>query len=173
MGRKFNEISDISKLIAPYVFKLPASPHLAAEFERKRIAIHKITGSLKILKQKFDFVIVEGTGGVLVPLDRKVILVDLVRLLDIPVLLVCPNKLGAINQALTAIEALKQKKLKILGIILINMPRQNRAVLEDNPDIIKKFSGVDILGVLPWNKDFRYLYRKFIPAAKKIKKVLQ
>jgi len=173
MGRRISEVSEFSNLISPYVFKFPASPHLAAEFERKKIYSGKIVSSFKTLVRKFDFVIVEGTGGALVPLDRKTLLIDLVKKLDIPVLLVCPNKLGAINQALLTIEALKRRKLTIIGMILINLPRQNKRILKDNQKTIKKLSGIDMLGILPWNKDHLYLYRKFIPAARKIKKALQ
>ena len=173
MGRRFKEVSDISRLIAPYVFKLPASPHLAAASERKKISHRKIIYSFKALLRRFDFVLVEGAGGVMVPLNRKSLMIDIVKMLNMPVLLVCPNRLGAINQALLAIGALKRLKLKILGVIFINSPGQNKKIIKDNPEIIRRFSGINILGILPWNKNHRYLYRRFLPAAGKIEKALK
>ncbi|MCX5711101.1 MAG: dethiobiotin synthase [Candidatus Omnitrophica bacterium] len=173
MGRGLSEVSKLSGLISPYVFKLPASPHLAAKFEHKKISSNKIIKSFKALTQKFDIVLVEGVGGALVPVDKKTLLIDIAKKLNIPVLLVCPNKLGAINQAFLTIEAIKGRGFKILGLILIDNPRQNKLILKDNPKIIKRFSGVNILGILPWNKDYNYLYKKFIPAAYKIKKALR
>jgi len=64
------------------------------------------------------------------------------------------------------IEALKSRKMKILGLIFNNACREKKIILKDNPDIVKTISRQKIFGVLPWNKDYKLLYKKFIVIAK-------
>ena len=168
MGLAKTQVKDHFSNICPYIFKLPASPHLAAKVENKKININRIKKSFKLLALKFDFVIVEGVGGALVPLNKKRLVIDMAGELGLPVLVVAQNKLGVINHTLLTIEALKQRKMKILGILFNNCQGQDKMVLKDNPDIIRKISGQKILGVLPWNKKFDLLYKKFLPLAAKI-----
>lgn len=94
MKRRKKEIKDYLSYVAPYTFKFAASPHLAASLEKKKVQVAKIKQSFKVLAQRFDFVIVEGIGGALVPLNRKKLLLDLVKELNLPLLIVAGNKLG-------------------------------------------------------------------------------
>ena len=173
MRRPLREVYDCLELISPYVFKFPASPHLAARYENKRINANKIITSFNSLSLRFDFVIVEGTGGVLVPLNGKTPIIDLVRKVGLPVLLIAQNKLGTINQTLLTIEAIEKRRIKVLGIILINIPGQEGLILRDNSKTIKDFSKVEALGVLPWSKNYDFLYRRFIPAGRRIEKMIR
>ncbi len=154
----------------PYTFKFPASPHLAARLERKTISKARIKKSFLFLKDRFDFVIVEGIGGALVPFNGKDLVIDIAKELDIPALLVVANKLGCINHTLLTIEAIKRRGMKIIGIIFNNSQSGERKniISKDNPRIIKKLTGEKILGVLPWRKDKALLYRAFIPIGKKV-----
>lgn len=127
---------------ALYSFKLAASPHLAARREGRKINIKKIKDSLKKLSKKFDIVVVEGTGGLMVPVTEDLLFVDLVKELKIPVLLVAANRLGAINHTLLSIEALKRRKMKLLGVVFNSVSgNENALISEDNPRIVKKFIG--------------------------------
>jgi len=161
MGLAQGKIKNRLLDICPYIFKLGASPHLAAQTEARKISTAKIKDSFNKLCADFDFVLVEGVGGALVPLDSRRLVIDLVRELDLPVLVVAQNKLGAINQVLMTMEALKNRKLKILGVIFNNLKNQNAQILKDNPRIIKKFTQEKILGVLPWNRNNEALYKRF------------
>lgn len=153
----------------PYKFKFPASPHLAAGLERRRINADKIIKSTKTLSRRFDFVIVEGIGGLMVPLNEKMLLIDMVEVLKIPVLLVAANKLGAINHTLLSIEALKARKINLIGVIFNNLFRkENSLILKDNPEIIKKFSGIRTLGILPYAKNILTLQNRFAKIGEKI-----
>ncbi|OGS45572.1 MAG: dethiobiotin synthase [Elusimicrobia bacterium RIFOXYD2_FULL_34_15] len=149
MGMKRENFKDYFSFMMPYVFKFASSPHLAASLEKKKININKIKKSLEILSEKFDIVIVEGTGGIMVPLKKKYLMIDIVKELNLPVLLVSANKLGTINHTILTVEALKKRNIKILGIIFNNMHnKDNPKILKDNPEIIKEVTGVKILGVL-------------------------
>lgn len=168
MGVSKGTINDHLDCVCPYIFKLPAAPHLAAKAEKKKIKIAKIKKSFKLLSSKFDFVIVEGIGGALVPVNEKRLVIDIAKELGLPVLVVAQNKLGAINHILMTIEVLRHRRMKILGILFNNCKGQNKMIIKNNPDIIRKITGQNILGVLPWNKRFSLLYKKFLPIAGKI-----
>lgn len=149
-------------------FKTPCSPHLASRLEKRRVDPLKIIKSFKALSAKFDFVIVEGTGGVLVPFSQKGLIIDIAKKAGLPAIIVSRNKLGAINHTLLTIEALRSRGIKIIGIIFNNLNKQDQRILEDNPRIIKALSGERVLGVLPKLGDREKLYRHFLPIGKKI-----
>ncbi len=156
--------------VAPYVLKFPASPHLAAELENVSIDIERIKNSFYKLEEKFDIVLVEGSGGINVPISAKTMIVDIVEEIAIPVIVVAPNKLGAINQTLLTVNALKQKGVPIIGIIfnrLMQVPG-DEVVLEDNKRIVEEISGVEVLGELLYSGDKDALYQNFKPIASKV-----
>lgn len=156
MGKGRGDFRKFLPLMTPYIFKFPASPHLAARLEKRKVDSAKLKKNLKRLRRDFDFVIIEGSGGLLVPLNEKRLLIDVVKSLRLPVILVAPNRIGAINHTLLSIEALKSRKIKIIGIIFNNISKsEDKIVLRDNPRIIEKMSGTKVLGVLPWLNDIK------------------
>lgn len=168
MGCGKNYIKGFEDYIVPYMFRTPSSPHLASSIENKKIRAAKIINSYKVLSKRFDFVIVEGSGGVVVPLDRRVLLIDLAQEAGLPVLIVAQNKLGAINHTLLAVEALRLRKMDILGIAFNNPREEDARIIKDNPRIIEALTGENILGVLPWIEKPEKLYEHFVPIAEKI-----
>ncbi len=173
MHRDKNSLGGYSGLISPYVFKVPSSPHLASQIENKIINPDKIKKSFKLLSRQFDFIIAEGIGGLLVPFNKKHLVIDIVGELDLAVLVVAQNKLGAINHTLLTIEALKKRKIKILGIIFNNPKKEDKRIIKDNPLIIKALTNQTVFGILPWIERHEELYKRFIPIGKKIYKRLQ
>ncbi len=154
---------------AVYSFKFPASPHLAARLEKRKISKEKIKKTYKNLLKMHDFVLVEGIGGTLVPFNRKDLVIDIAKDLRLPCVIVACNKLGAINHTLLTIEVLKRRKIKILGIIFNNcLEGQSGTILKDNIKIIKTITSAKILGTLPYAKNPDTLYRKFSQIGKKI-----
>jgi len=171
MGKKRGDFQGLFSSMMPYVFKFASSPHLSARLEKKKISLSKIKKSLKTLSLHFDFVIVEGTGGLLVPLNTRSLLIDAVKELDLSVLLIAGNKLGVINHALLALEALKRRKMDILGIIFNNISKDtDKRILKDNPGIVRKLSGEVMLGVLPWARNPYRLQNEFSGIGRKILK---
>lgn len=164
MGKTNADIKNYLTDMTPYTFKLPASPHLAAALEKRKINAEKIKNSFQRLSCNFDFVIVEGTGGALVPFNKKSLVIDIAKELNLPAIIVVKNKLGAINHTLLTIEAIKSRGMKILGIIFNNQfEEKNKAILVDNPKIIRKLSGEKTLGTLPWQNNPNLLHRAFVP----------
>lgn len=133
-------------------YKLPASPHLAAKAENKRVDVRKIKKAFTKLSRASDLVIVEGTGGLLVPLTEKTLLIDVVKALGIPVLLVAANRLGAINHTLLSLEALRARKMKVVGVIFNSVSKGGKkAILDDNPRIVGKIAKGIPVGILPYS----------------------
>lgn len=172
MGRGKKDIKDYLGHVLPYMFKLAASPHLACSKENKRIDVDKIIKNYWVLSKEFDFVISEGIGGVLVPLNKGKLLIDIIKKLDIGVLIVAQNKLGAINHTLLTIEALRKRRIKILGIVFNNPKLEDKIVLKDNPLIIKALSHEKVFGVLSRDSRLDKLYQEFIPIGKRICKAV-
>ena len=123
-------------------FRPACSPHLAAELAGTEIDIPALAAQIR------KPCLVETAGGLFTPLrrpDRTNL--DLIRLLDSPVLLVVPNKLGCVNHALLSLEALAVRKIPCLGFVM-NAPQPGTAgfIEKDNPGTIADFSGVPCLG---------------------------
>jgi len=155
--------------VNPYTFDFPASPHLAAAREGVRIDPANIIASFEKLSQTFDAVLVEGAGGIMVPLNEETLLIDVVETLKLPVLIVAGNKLGAINHTLLTVDALQKRDIDVPGIVFNTLdPRADEAILRDNPGIVQTFARLPILGSLPWTEDSEALYGQFRAMAQEL-----
>jgi len=121
-----------------YGFSEPVSPHLAAKLEDKVINIEHFS-----LPKLNNYLIVEGAGGLMVPLNDKYLIKDLIIKLQLPVILVSMNYLGSINHTLLTIEALKQNNILIAGIIF----NQDHNIESEN--YILNYTGIKLLGKIP------------------------
>ncbi len=110
---------------SPYAFREPVSPHLAARLEGAEIRLSELT------PPPVRPLVVEGAGGILVPLSGHHLMIDLIQQLEIPVLVVARSTLGTINHTLLTLEALRSRAIPIAGVIL-NGPLnpENRAAIE-------------------------------------------
>ncbi len=145
---------DALSLINPYRFSKPLAPLIAAEIDRKKIKIRKISSAYKKLREKHDIIFVEGAGGLLVPLTGKLTNLDLILELNLPIIVVVGSKLGAVNHTLLTLNWARENGVKILGL-LINHPNPNPSsrkslVEKTNPGLIKSFAEVPVLGNVPY-----------------------
>lgn len=169
MGKEKAEYQHYLPLMLPYSFPLPASPHLAASLAKRTIEPAHLIKSTKTLVNHFDYVLVEGTGGLLVPLTEQTLLIDIVKKMFLPVILVAGNKLGALNHTLLSIEALKKRKIKLLGIVWNTLSQdENQRILKDNPFCVENITGVKNLGILLFEKNPTKLQKQFFPIGLKI-----
>ena len=136
-----------------YFFKEEVSPHLASEKENIMIDFKKIKKDLENKKERYNTVIIEGAGGVFVPLVRnKYFIYDLIEYLDIPVIIICGTKVGTINHSLLTIDFLKKKNIKIHGVIFNNVSQEIKEFEKDNMEIILKISGIKNYFVIKENQ---------------------
>ncbi|HEY0030283.1 MAG TPA: dethiobiotin synthase [Bacteroidia bacterium] len=126
-----------------YLLKQYMSPHAAAELEGIDIGLTDLT--LPTTDNKI--LIMEGAGGLMVPLNRKEFMVDMIKKFDAEVVLVIQNYLGSINHSLLSIDVLKSRGVKILGLVFNGPPHQL------SEDIIIDYSGLKILGRINKEKD--------------------
>lgn len=106
-----------------YVFKTAVSPHLASEIEKNPINIEKIKSDFERIKKEYDFVVVEGAGGIICPFnlkEQKLMLPDVIKSLGLDILVVASASLGTINSTVLTTEYAKQHNINVKGIILNN-----------------------------------------------------
>jgi len=138
-------------LVNPIHLKAPLSPHLAAKLEKTRVDLGRIDRAFEELQARHQVVIVEGAGGLLVPIRDGFTMADLAKRLGLPLLIVARDALGTINHATLTVEAARARGLKILGIV-VNRSRPGRPDLAErlNPAAIAKASRVKVLASISW-----------------------
>ncbi len=122
-----------------YVFTKPLSPHWAAEIDQKTINFEKLR-----LPKVQGSLIVETAGGLMVPITRNFLQIDQIKQWNLPVILVCKSSLGTLNHTLLSIEALKQRNIEILGLVV------NGEKHLDNPRTLVDFSGIPLIAEFPY-----------------------
>ncbi len=151
-GLKVSE--EKKELLCPYKFELPCSPHLASDKEKKEISLEKIVQSFSKLCHTQDIIIVEGAGGILVPINKKTMMLDLMKTFNLPVILTTRTGLGTINHTLLSINELKRADLNVAGIIFCETkPPAHDYIEKDNQRIIKQLGKIPILGTIPYRND--------------------
>jgi dethiobiotin synthetase len=128
-----------------YSFRRPVSPHLAAAVEHRSIEPNLLVSFLEEWKKRVDLVLAEGAGGLLVPLADQATYADVISCSGFSLIIVAPNRLGAINSTLLTIEAAHRRNIEILGVILNGTPKGEFG----NADTIATFSPVPVLGEFP------------------------
>lgn len=143
-----------------YSFKAPLSPHLAAELENSTIDL------TKLIIPNDPNLIIEGAGGLLVPINKKYFIIDVIKNFNLPVILVASSELGTINHTLLSIEALRARKIDILGVIVTgNLNLENCKAIE-------YYGQVEILMKLPQIAPITPKSLKNIPLSSRIRDIL-
>jgi len=134
---------------APYCLQAPIAPAVAAARENIRIDFSRIGNAFERLTARHDFVLVEGAGGLMVPLSGGLMVADLALALKLPLLVVARPNLGTINHTVLTCFAAKQLGIDVRGTIVNSYPQQPDAAEEYAPHLIDSLSGVPLLGVFP------------------------
>jgi dethiobiotin synthetase len=134
-----------------YSLKTPCSPHLAFKKENVKFDKKAIRSFLAAAKKRYDFIFMEGAGGVRVPITQNFNMADLAKLSGFPVLLVTQPGLGTINHTLLSIDYLKSKNIEISGFIFSwgDGVDFNDEIVLDNAKTIEKISKVSFYGAIP------------------------
>ncbi len=140
--RRLGRCSDAEVLSRGVRLARPLSPHLSARLSGRRIEIAPLVGDVAN-EPAADRWIVEGAGGVLVPLNDADLMVDLIVALQLPIVIVARTTLGTINHTLLTIEALRARRTTIAGVIAAG----ERNV--ENRDAIERYGHVEVVGEMP------------------------
>ncbi len=143
-------VADID-LQVPCRFSYPASPHLAAALEGRTVDDAVIDRAFQIMAKQYELLIVEGVGGLFVPLRRDLLLVDLLAKLRPPVLLVARSGLGTLNHTLLSLEALRSRNIPVAGVVFSDdREAGNETLITDNMETIAEIGNCKVFGRLPW-----------------------
>lgn len=142
-------LSAVTEDNAPYLLKAPLAPSEAAKREGVRIDFTRIRESYQRLADRHDFVIVEGAGGLMVPLAGGLLVADLIMTLQLPALVVTRPGLGTINHTLLTTFAAKQMGIIVAGILINSYPEEPDEAESYAPHLLGSLAGAPILGVFP------------------------
>jgi dethiobiotin synthetase len=140
--------------ICPYQFETPVAPLPAAHLERRSIDLGVVRQVYRLLASRYDYIVVEGIGGVRVPITPKADLMDLIVTLKLPVVVVGRAGLGGINQALLTIDALRRRRISVVALVLNRTEPVRSAVMrlqeKTTIEALRKQAGMPVFGPLPY-----------------------
>ncbi|MDE2999837.1 MAG: dethiobiotin synthase [Gemmatimonadota bacterium] len=144
-------VADALEFVNPVRLDAPLSPNVAAELEGRQVPLKPIDDAYSRLTRLHDLVLVEGVGGLLVPLRDDFLVADLARRLDLPLLVVARAALGTINHTMLTLEAAHRRKLEVIGVVYNTTGPGDPRAARTSPDVIHRLSGVRSLGIVPFD----------------------
>src|SRR5512138_1652089 len=139
--------------VAPYLLREPIAPSAAAEKDGVRVDFGRIRDAYAALAAKYDVVIVEGAGGLMVPLSGGLLVADLVQQLSLPLLVVARPNLGTVNHTCLTCFSAKQLGLDLRGVVVNNYPAAPDLAESTAPHLIDSLCGAPLLGRFPAMSD--------------------
>jgi len=141
---------EMQNLMCPYRYTPACSPHLAGREVQHYAEIEVIEQCAEQLHEHYDALLIEGSGGVLAPLNESETMLDLIEELDVPVLLVADIGLGTINHSVLSARVLQRAGVTVLGVLYNEaFPEDDDFVKSNNPQAVSRFGDVSNLGVVP------------------------
>ncbi len=130
-----------------YKFKPALSPHLASIIENKPIKLEKILKDFERIKKEFDYLIVEGAGGIVCPFAQNLLLPDVIKALGLDIIIVASASLGTINSTVLTVEYAKNHGINVKGIILNNYDEKD-IMQADNKEMVEKLTGIKVIATV-------------------------
>lgn len=130
---------DLDHTTAPVIFTYPASAQLAARIDGKKIDLNVIDNATDKLKSKYDIVLIEGAGGLMVPITDEIFTIDYVESRQLPLLLVTNGVLGSINHTILSLEAIKNRNIKLEAVLYNEHFDTDKVIAEDTRGFISRY----------------------------------
>ena len=131
---------DDSRLTMPEIFSYPASPHLAAKIDGRAVDFAKIAQATQQLAERYDAVLLEGAGGLMVPLTDSLLSIDYAAEKNFPVILVSSGRLGSINHTILSLEALKSRGMQLHALAYnLNDESRDALISKDTAEYLKAY----------------------------------
>lgn len=134
--------------MCPYIYENAVSPHLASRIEGNPVEMEVVKAGYEKVRNDFDYVVMEGSGGILCPIrfdDKEIWLEDFISEFELPCLLVADAGLGTINQVVLTCHYMNAKNLKVKGIIFNNY-HPGDVMEEDNIKMCELATGIKVIG---------------------------
>lgn len=149
--KKAAGVDDPLDLINPVCLKPPLAPDMAARVSRRPITPETVWSAYRTLSRKHQPMVVEGVGGLLVPLFAGFTVADLAKRLRLPLLIVTRPALGTLNHTALTVHAARSHGLRILGLVVNYAVRARKGLAERlNPAALEQLTGIPVLGVIPY-----------------------
>ena len=130
---------DVEHITAPVIFTYPASPDLAAKLDGKEIDFEAISNATKTLDSRYDHVLIEGAGGLMVPLKGDYLTIDYIREHKLPVVLVTNGRLGSINHTLLSLKAIADENIELFAVLYNTFFDKDKIICEDTKQYIRNW----------------------------------
>ncbi len=140
-------LEEDTDFLVPYIYETAVSPHLASQIEGNPVNLKRVKEAYENVSQKYDYIVMEGSGGIVCPIryegkddENNIMLEDIIKCLDLDVILIADAGLGTINSIVTTVEYLKNRNIHVCGIIMNNykdelMENDNIKMVEDLCDV--------------------------------------
>ena len=142
-------LPDMQEQLVSYVYKEAVSPHLAARKEGNPVELAKVKDDFDAARNRHEFIFAEGSGGIICPIrydDQKIFLVDIMKTLNLPLLIVTTAALGSINACVLTVEYARSRGLDVRGLIVNRYGSSGNLEMEDdNIRMMQDFTGLEIL----------------------------
>jgi dethiobiotin synthetase len=150
LARRVAGLTEPLEVLSPIALRLPLAPGVAAAQAGVEVDLERIAAGFRDLAARYEFLVVEGAGGLYVPLiGTNFLVLDLIRWLGLPLVVVAKAGLGTINHTVLTIKAALAAGIQVAGVILNRYPERPGLAEETNPGVIAALTGVPILGRLP------------------------
>jgi dethiobiotin synthetase len=141
------------RLVTPFCFESPLSPLAASEFEGRKISVDEIKKAYYSLYKAYEAIVVEGVGGLMVPIRKDYYILDLAKEFSLPLLIITKPGLGTINHTMLTVNYALEAGLEVAGLIInYSMPPENSLAEKTNPQILTEICPVPIIGTFPYLK---------------------
>ena len=151
------KVTDPENEVNPIFMPLPVSPYDASKILDLKFDKKIIFEQFAKLKNKHEMMLVEGIGGILTPLTRDYFVADLIKDLGLETIIVTRSTLGTLNHTMMTIKTCRDYKIPVKGILVNNYDENGGPAEKNSPTTIHEITGVPILGVLPFIRDYENL----------------
>ena len=150
------QVDDALDLINPICLRHPLAPSVAAEIEGVSINLRQIDGAFAELCQRHEFIVVEGVGGIAVPICEEMLVADMAQHFQLPLLIVARPNLGTINHTVLTVEFARFHSLELRGIVLNASQEESKGLAEEtNPKELERLTHLPILGTVPFDEQLQ------------------
>ena len=144
------DLEEDTDFLVPYIYETAVSPHLASRIEGNPVNLKTVKEAYEKVSQKYDYIVMEGSGGIVCPIhyegkesEGNIMLEDIIKFLNLDVILIADAGLGTINSVVTTVEYLKNRDIHVCGIIMNNY--REELMENDNVKMVEDLCEVDVI----------------------------
>jgi dethiobiotin synthetase len=146
-------MDDPIRLVTPYCFENPLAPHAASEIEGTVVNVNEIKKAFYSLYKHYEAMVVEGVGGLMVPITKNYFVLDMAKEMGLPLIVVAKPGLGTINHTLLTVNYALEAGLDVAGVVInFSRPPEESLAEKTNPKLLSEICPVPVIGIFPFIK---------------------